>query len=235
MNKVSDNLYQLHTKINTLTDSLNLPRGSVNLLCVSKTKPEELIIEAYKTGEKNFGENYAVEGAEKIVSLKQQGYTDIIWHFIGPIQKNKTKLIAEHFDIAESVDREIIARRLNDQRPQEMSPLKVLIQVNISAEDQKSGCLPEEVDALVNVITGLPKLKFSGFMGIARDTDDTSEIENSFNLLRQLFEKYKNYYGAEGILSMGMTHDMQSAIKCGSSQLRIGTAIFGAREYKNKG
>jgi len=234
MNKVSDNLYQLHEKINHIIDDLGLNKNSVNLLCVSKTKPEELVIEAYKNGERNFGENYAVEGANKIISLKEKGYNDIIWHFIGPMQKNKTKLIAENFNICESVDREIIAKRLNDQRPDNLPPLKVLIQVNISEEEQKSGCKPEEVEALVKAIKSYPYLKFFGFMGVAKDTDNIHEIENSFNLLKNLYEKYKNNYGDDGILSMGMTHDMECAIKCGSNQLRIGTAIFGAREYKNK-
>ena len=160
-------------------------------MCVSKTKPEDLIKQAYACGERHFGESYAVEASEKIQSIKAQGYNDIVWHFIGPIQKNKTKLIAANFDIVESVDRDIVAKRLNDQRPDELPALDVLVQVNISHEDQKSGCEESDIDDIISCINSLPKLRLRGFMGIATDTTDKALIESEFAHLKALFDKYK--------------------------------------------
>lgn len=234
MENILHNLNEVNTKVSNFSQLHGRKNGDVKLLCVSKTKPKEMIIAAYNAGERHFGESYAVEASEKIAALKELGYKDIVWHFIGPIQKNKTRLIAEHFDIAESVDREIVAKRLNDQRPPFKKPLEVLIQVNISNEDQKSGCPIEEVDSLIKAIDSMPNLKLRGFMGIGLDTDDTAEIEKEFAQLQRLFEEYKTKRSDFDILSMGMTQDMELAIKKGSTQIRIGTAIFGAREYKSK-
>ena len=193
-----------------------------------------MVIEAYNDGERHFGESYAVEASEKIEQLKELGYNDIVWHFIGPIQKNKTKLIATHFDIVESVDRVIVAKRLDEQRPDNLKPLEVLIQVNISDESQKSGCAIADIDELIKEIQSLKKLKLRGFMGIGKDTDSREEIQKEFAQLKNLFDKYKTSIDDFDILSMGMTHDMDLAIAHGSNEVRIGTAIFGAREYKNK-
>ncbi|MGN1281090.1 MAG: YggS family pyridoxal phosphate-dependent enzyme [Succinivibrio sp.] len=234
MKAIKENIVKIRAQINQAEEKFNRSAGDVNLLCVSKTKPCQMIISAYSQGERHFGESYAVEASEKINALKEQGYTDIIWHFIGPIQKNKTKLIAANFDIVESVDRSVIARRLSEQRPAELKPLEVLIQVNISDENQKSGCSISEIDELIDTIKSCSNLKLRGFMGIAKDTDDLNEIDREFALLKSLFEKYKTKLDDFDILSMGMTHDLDCAVKNGTTQVRIGTAIFGAREYKNK-
>lgn len=234
MNNIKENLQTIHQSIQTACDKANKSKTEVHLLCVSKTKPEGLIKEAYAQGERHFGESYAVEASEKIQSLKAQGYNDITWHFIGPIQKNKTKLIAANFDIVESVDRSIVATRLNDQRPDDLPPLEVLVQVNISHEDQKSGCDESEIDEIIDTILQCKKLKLRGFMGIGTDTPDKDLIAQEFAHLKELFDNYKQKFTNFDILSMGMTHDLENAIMHGSNEVRIGTAIFGAREYKNK-
>lgn len=233
MSSISDNLSHVHSKIAEAVAASGA-KQQVKLLCVSKTKPEEMIEEAYKNGERLFGESYAVEASEKIEHLKEKGYNDIIWHFIGPIQKNKTRLIAEHFDVVESVDREIIANRLSEQRPSDKKPLEVMIEVNISGEDQKSGCSPDQVEALASLIESKPNLKFTGLMGVAKDTADHDEIDRSFKLLRSIFDKLKATHSNLRMLSIGMTHDMDIAIENGSTEVRIGTAIFGPREYAVK-
>ncbi len=234
MGQVSANLSHIHQEISQYSSSYQRPADAVTLLCVSKTKPQTAIIEAYQDGERHFGESYAHEAAEKIQDLKAQGYNDIIWHFIGPIQSNKTRLIAENFDIVESVDRIKIAERLNDQRPAGFKPLQVLVQVNISDEDQKSGCSFTELPELIGFIEQKEHLQLRGLMGIAKETDDLAEIERSFMALKREFDKYSAQYPHFNILSIGMTHDMEAAIKCGSTEVRIGTAIFGPREYRNK-
>ncbi|MGN0915804.1 MAG: YggS family pyridoxal phosphate-dependent enzyme [Succinivibrio sp.] len=234
MEKIAEKLSEIHNQINSAAKDNNRLSSDVCLLCVSKTKPEELIKQAYAAGERHFGESYAVEACEKIDHLKEDGYKDIVWHFIGPIQKNKTKLIASHFDIVESVDRQIVAQRLNEQRPEGMNKLDVLIQVNISDESQKSGCSIEDVPALVEYIQSCRNLRLRGFMGIGMDTDDRDLISQEFAQLKGLFDSYKTKIKDFDILSMGMTHDLDLAIANGSNEVRIGTAIFGAREYKNK-
>jgi pyrroline-5-carboxylate reductase len=230
MSGISDNLSHVHAQIERAAASSGATQ-QVKLLCVTKTKPEEMVEEAYKCGERLFGESYAVEASEKIEHLKEKGYNDIVWHFIGPIQKNKTKLIAEHFDVVESVDRPIIVERLSDQRPEGMKPLEVMIEVNISGEDQKSGCDPKDAAELAALIAARKNLRLTGLMGIAKDTADHGEIDGSFKKLRALFDQLKASYPTLTVLSMGMTHDMDIAIANGSTEVRIGTAIFGAREY----
>ena len=181
MDEIRENLSKVHQDIISSCNKYGRKENDVCLLCVSKTKPEEKIIKAYNCGERHFGESYALEASEKIAHLKEQGYTDIVWHFIGPIQKNKTRLIAEHFDMVESLDRAIVATRLNDQRPDNLPPLEVLIQVNISDEDQKSGCDISEIDSLIETVQKCPKLKLRGFMGVGMDTPDFDVIDKEFS------------------------------------------------------
>lgn len=231
MSQISANLSHVHQLLSECAASCGREKSSITLLCVSKTKPVSAVLEAYACGERHFGESYANEAKDKIEEIKAQGYKDIVWHFIGPIQSNKTKIIASCFDIAESVDRIKIATRLNEQRPDNMPPLEVLIQVNISDEEQKSGCSFEEVKPLADFIRTQPKLRLRGFMGIAKETDNIPEIEASFTRLQQLFAEYAAADPDIKVLSLGMTHDMASAIRCGSTEIRIGTAIFGPREY----
>jgi pyrroline-5-carboxylate reductase len=232
MDEIRENLSKVHQDIISSCSKYGRKENEVCLLCVSKTKPEEKIIAAYNCGERHFGESYAVEASEKISHLKDLGYKDIVWHFIGPIQKNKTRLIAEHFDMVESLERAIVATRLNDQRPEGLPPLEVLIQVNISDEDQKSGCDISEIDSLIETVQKCPKLKLRGFMGVGMDTPDFEIIDKEFSKLKSLFDEYSKKLEDFNILSIGMTHDLDIAVKNQTTEVRIGTAIFGAREYK---
>lgn len=233
MGHISDNLYHIHEELTEAAHKSSRDPSAITLLCVSKTKPESDIIEAYQTGERSFGESYVNEAVPKIQSLKAQGYTDIHWHFIGPLQSNKTRLVAENFDFVESVDRLKVLQRLNDQRPETLPPLEILIEVNISHEEQKSGCDIEELPALIEAAKNSPRLRLRGLMGIATDTQDKALIQSEFETLKALFDKY-SHLPSFNILSMGMTHDMDEAIACGSTEIRIGTAIFGPRNYPNR-
>ena len=231
MSNIIEKLKTIHEKINSCAEAANRAPSLIQLLCVSKTKPIEKIIEAYNAGERHFGESYALEADEKIQKLKELGYKDIAWHFIGPIQKNKTKYIAKYFDMVESLDRPIIAQRLNEQRPDDLPPLEVLIQVNLSEEEQKFGCSVNEIDNLVETVKKCSKLRLKGFMGVGKDTPDLKVIEEEFIKLQGIFLKYQKTIPEISVLSIGMTHDLDLAIKHGSTEVRIGTAIFGAREY----
>lgn len=234
MSSIRDNLTKIHLRINAALQGCGRPESKVTLLCVSKTKPIEQILEAYAAGEREFGESYATEAAAKIEKLRELGYTDLRWHFIGPLQKNKTRLIAGHFDVVQSVDRPEVAQRLNDQRPDALPPLEVMVQVNISAESQKSGCTPEQLPGLLDLVCSLPRLRLTGLMGIAREGAEEAELKKSFDTLRELSLQYREKFAAAPLLSMGMTSDLESAIACGSDMVRIGTAIFGAREYPHR-
>lgn len=234
MGHITDNLYQVHQELASLINQAGRTKESVKLLCVSKTKPQEAIIEAYNCGERLFGESYVNEAVTKIQALKALGYTDLKWHFIGPLQSNKTKAVAENFDMVESVDRIKVMQRLNLQRPASLGPLEILIEVNISHEAQKSGCSLEELESLIDYCKQCPNLRLRGLMGIATDTQDKALIKEEFSTLAALFAKYAQEFEHFDILSMGMTHDMAEAILLGSTEVRIGTAIFGPREYKNK-
>ena len=231
MSKIHENLAQVKAEILKFATCVKRNPKSITLLAVSKTKPEENIIEAYKDEQRLFGESYAKEASDKIDNLKKNGFNDIEWHFIGPLQSNKTKLVAERFDVVESLDRIKIAERLNAQRPDNLPPLKVLIQVNIGNEEQKSGIPFSEIENFAKKIVELPHLKLAGLMGIAKDTLDKNEISREFRLLKNSFDNLQKIYPHIFILSMGMTHDMGEAIAEGSTEIRIGTAIFGPRNY----
>ncbi len=228
---LGDRISEIRAQIRTAAAFHQRRAEEITLLCVSKTKPADLIVEAYQQGERHFGESYAQEAEQKIHTLREQGYRDLVWHFIGPVQKNKTRIIAENFDIVESVDRSIIIQRLNAQRPEQLPPLKILLQVNISAEDQKQGCHSSEVEELYHEIKACSRLQFAGFMGIAKDTEDRQEILGSFLSLKELYDLYQARESEKLCLSMGMTGDLNEAIAAGSTEVRIGTAIFGPREY----
>ncbi len=202
----------------------------ITLLAVSKTKPAKMIATLAQQGQRDFGENYLQEAIEKITTLQAQPeMSAIVWHYIGHVQRNKTRDIAEHFDWVQTLERDIIARRLNDQRPDELPPLNVLVQVNIDDEDSKSGCLPEELPELIETIKGYERLSLRGLMIIPAQTDTT----DAFMRTKQLFEDIKQAHpelDAWDTLSMGMSADMAQAIANGSTMLRVGTAIFGARD-----
>jgi pyridoxal phosphate enzyme (YggS family) len=201
--------------------------ADVSLLAVSKTKPAALVRECYALGQRAFGENYLQDGLDKIEALAD--LSDIEWHFIGPLQSNKTRPVAEHFHWLETLDREKIAQRLNDQRPEHMPALNVLIQVNISLEPQKSGIMPTEVMSFAQSLASLPRLKLRGLMCIPEATDDTDRLRQQFEQMRDLSQTLLIQHPEATTLSMGMSSDMALAVACGSTEVRIGTDIFGAR------
>ncbi|MDO5053690.1 MAG: YggS family pyridoxal phosphate-dependent enzyme [Pasteurella oralis] len=229
---IQQNITQIQTQINYYLDQANRPQSAVKLLAVSKTKPVDAILAAYQAGQIAFGENYVQEGIDKISYFQQQNI-ELEWHFIGPLQSNKTRLVAEHFDWMQTLDRIKIADRLNEQRPYYKAPLNILIQINISDENSKSGIVPSEMLTLAKHIQNLPHLRLRGLMAIPAPTDDIQQQEQAFNAMNALFIELQQSFPDAQIdtLSMGMTDDMASAIQCGSTMVRIGTAIFGARNY----
>ncbi|WP_437748697.1 YggS family pyridoxal phosphate-dependent enzyme [Enterobacter mori] len=231
MNDIAHNLAQVRDKISAAATRCGRASEEITLLAVSKTKPASAIAEAIAAGHRAFGENYVQEGVDKIRSFQEQGNSDLQWHFIGPLQSNKSRLVAEHFDWCHTVDRLRIATRLNDQRPAEMSALNVLIQINISDENSKSGIALSELDALAEVVAALPRLTLRGLMAIPAPE---SSYERQFAVAQQMavaFEALKARYATVDTLSLGMSDDMEAAITAGSTMVRIGTAIFGARDY----
>ncbi len=200
----------------------------MQLLAVSKTWPAAAVREACAAGQRAFGENYVQEGAEKAAELAGLG---LEWHFIGPLQSNKTRQVAEAFAWMHSVDRLKIAERLSAQRPAAFPPLQVCIQVNVSGEASKSGCAPDQAAALAGAVAGLPGLRLRGLMAIPEPTDDTRLQRRRFALLRELRDRLNA--GGLGLdtLSMGMSDDLEAAIMEGSTMVRVGTAIFGQRDY----
>lgn len=231
MNDIAHNLAQVRDKISAAATGCGRASEEVTLLAVSKTKPASAIAEAIDAGQRMFGENYVQEGVEKIRHFREKGTADLQWHFIGPLQSNKSRLVAEHFDWCHTVDRLRIATRLSEQRPTEMPPLNVLIQINISDENSKSGIALDALDLLAEQVAALPGLRLRGLMAIpAPETD----YDRQFAVARQMavaFEALKTRYPTVDTLSLGMTDDMAAAIAAGSTMVRIGTAIFGARDY----
>lgn len=201
----------------------------VQLLAVSKAHPAEAIREAWHAGQHELGENYLQEALDKQAQLAD---LPIVWHFIGPIQSNKTRPIAESFAWVHGVDRLKIAQRLSDSRPATLPPLNICLQVNVSGEASKSGCHPDELPALAAAVAQLPRLKLRGLMAIPEPTEDVARQHLQFGLLRQLLEQLNQQgYGLD-TLSMGMSEDYAVAIQEGATIVRIGTAIFGARLKK---
>ena len=212
----------------SLIDSI-IPSRTVNLLAVSKTRSSQDIFSAYQLGLRSFGENYVQEGIKKIEELSHLR-SELIWHFIGPIQSNKCKLIAEHFDWVESLDRIKIAQHLNRHRSPEQVPLNVCIQINIDNEASKSGLHLDQVSALANDISSLSRLRLRGIMAIPKATSNPSEQEESFLKLYQCLQNLAKHFPDCDTLSLGMSSDLEAAIKCGSTQVRIGTDLFGPRD-----
>lgn len=202
--------------------------GCVRLLAVSKTFPLSAVEAVAKTGQKAFGENYAQEGVEKAMQRP-----DLEWHFIGPIQSNKTRGIAEHFSWVHTIDRLKIAERLSAQRPNHLPPLQICVQVNISDEASKSGCLPAETKALCQAIARLPNLRLRGLMAIPEATTDLGKQRHHFSAVRELLNDINAADPTLSLdtLSMGMSDDLETAIAEGATMVRIGSAIFGRRTY----
>ncbi|NWA34262.1 YggS family pyridoxal phosphate-dependent enzyme [Pseudomonas sp. C6002] len=225
MSTIADNIGLVSERIRAAAEAAQRDAGSVHLLAVSKTKPAQAVREAYAAGMRDFGENYLQEALGKQAELTD---LPLSWHFIGPIQSNKTRAIAENFAWVHSVDRLKIAQRLSEQRPADLPPLNMCIQVNVSGEASKSGCTPADLPALAEAISALPRLKLRGLMAIPEPTDDRAEQDAAFATVRDLQASLD--LGLD-TLSMGMSHDLESAIAQGATWVRIGTALFGARDY----
>ncbi|AYA39268.1 YggS family pyridoxal phosphate-dependent enzyme [Xenorhabdus nematophila] len=231
MNNIEQNLHDVRNRIALVAQKCGRIPEEITLLAVSKTKPVDDIAKAIASGQREFGENYVQEGVEKIQHF--DNHDDLVWHFIGPLQSNKSRLVAENFDWCHTIDRLKIAERLNEQRPENMAPLNVLIQINISGEESKSGILLEELIDLAAKINSLPNLVLRGLMAIPAPENDFERQLAVFHQMEQAFIKLKRLYSPVDTLSMGMTDDMEAAITCGSTLVRIGTAIFGARQYRS--
>jgi PLP dependent protein len=227
MSTIAENIAKVGVRIREAAQASQRDLSHIGLLAVSKTKPADAIREAFTAGVTNFGENYLQEALDKQVALSDLALT---WHFIGPIQSNKTKPIAEHFAWVHSVDRLKIAERLSAQRPAHLPALNICLQVNVSGEASKSGCSPDQLSALAHAVTQLPNLRLRGLMTIPEPTDDVSEQRAAFARLRELQQSLNLELDT---LSMGMSHDLEAAIAEGATWVRIGTALFGARDYSN--
>ena len=228
MTSIEHNLQQVRQRISAAASQCGRDPQDITLLAVSKTKPASAVAEAAAAGQRCFGENYVQEGVDKIQLLAD---LNLVWHFIGPLQSNKSRLVAENFDWCHTVDRLRIATRLNEQRPDNAEPLNVLIQVNISDEQSKSGITLAELPALAQAVAQLPRLRLRGLMAIPAPE---AEYERQLAVCQQMataLKELQSDYPEVDTLSLGMSDDMDAAIAAGSTMVRIGTAIFGARDY----
>ncbi len=225
---LKNNLENVEKSISQFEAIYDREKNDVCLIAVSKTRSSDEILQLASCGQTHFGENYLQEAVDKITNISDK---ELTWHFIGPIQKNKTKQIAEHFSWVHSIDRDIIATRLNDQRTDSRPPLNVCIQVNIDNEASKSGIEPDKLLELASFIEQLPNLQLKGLMAIP-STQTTFESQcKSFNSLTRMLNLLKTHGYDVDTLSMGMSNDYEAAIACGSTMVRIGTALFGPRNY----
>jgi PLP dependent protein len=219
MNAIADNLQAVRARISRAAQAARRDVAAVTLLAVSKTHPAARIAEAHAAGQAAFGENYVQEALEKMTAAP-----DLEWHLIGPLQSNKTRIVAERFQWVQTIDRAKIAKRLSDQRPAELAPLNVLIQVNASAEKTKSGVTLQEAQALAKAMAALPRLRLRGLMAIP----EPGASRERYAEVRAAFDALKGQFGFD-TLSMGMSDDLELAIAEGATMVRIGTAIFGER------
>jgi len=227
MRSIPENLQAVMQRVAEAARAAGRDPGAVALLAVSKTHAPALIEQAFGAGQRAFGENYVQEAVEKMDALPR---LPIEWHLVGPLQSNKTRLVAERFQWVHTLEREKIARRLCEQRPPAMLPLDVLVQVNVSGETSKSGVAPHAAAALAQAVAVLPRLRLRGLMTVAEPTDDERVQRERFRELRELYESLKRSGLTLDTLSMGMSADMEAAIAEGSTMVRIGTAIFGQRQ-----
>ncbi|MGI9201157.1 MAG: YggS family pyridoxal phosphate-dependent enzyme [Woeseiaceae bacterium] len=226
MIRVTENLRVIRDLLAGASADAGRSESSVKLLAVSKKQPVSAVLEAAAAGQRDFGENFVQEGLEKIAA---SGRNDLVWHFIGHLQTNKTRTVAAHFDWVHTIDRFKVAKRLSTQRPEEMGDLNVCLQVNIDDEPGKSGVHPDEVLSLAENVAALPRIRLRGLMCLPANRTDFEQQREPFRRLRELFEILKNQGIDVDTLSMGMTGDYAAAIHEGSTIVRIGTAIFGAR------
>jgi pyridoxal phosphate enzyme (YggS family) len=229
---ISARLDQVRQAIAAAARDAARPQESVLLIAVSKTFGPDAIIAAADAGQRAFGENYLQEALDKMTAVRSTRPDLMLeWHFIGPIQSNKTRPIAENFDWVHAVDREKIAQRLSDQRPAHLLPLQICLQVNVSGEESKSGVSPDELLPLARAVSAMSHLQLRGLMAIPEPTEDPERQRGPFVLLRQLAQQLREAGIETDTLSMGMSADMGAAIAEGATMVRIGTAIFGQRDY----
>ncbi|MEW6694826.1 MAG: YggS family pyridoxal phosphate-dependent enzyme [Pseudomonadota bacterium] len=234
MATIADKLQAVRARIDAACRAAARDPASVTLLAVSKTFGPEAVAAAAAAGQRAFGENYVQEGVEKIVALRAAGVTGLQWHCIGPLQSNKTRPVAEHFDWVQSVDRLKIAQRLSAQRPAQLPPLQVCIQVNVDGGPTKAGVAPEQAVALAQAVAELPGLRLRGLMCIPDPQPDPAAMLAVFADAAALFARVRTALGdppAFDTLSMGMSDDLELAIAAGSTMVRVGSAIFGRRAY----
>lgn len=226
MDTIADRLGRVRERIREAEARHGRAPGAVSLLAVSKTHPPDYLRQAHAAGQQAFGENYLQEALAKMDALAG---LDLEWHFIGPLQSNKTRPVAERFAWVHTVDREKIGRRLSDQRPAHLPPLNVCIEVNVSGEASKAGVAPHEAADLAHTLAGLPGLRLRGLMCLPAPADDPAAQRRPLHLLAALFDEINATGLALDTLSMGMTADLEAAIAEGSTLVRVGTGIFGPR------
>ena len=226
MTTIADNLQGIHARIANACEAAGRPAGSVAVLAVSKTFAVDVVVQAHAAGQSAFGENYIQEAIEKITAL---AHLPLQWHCIGPVQSNKSRLVAEHFDWVHTVDRLKIAQRLSDQRPAHLVPLQVCIQVNVDGGATKSGVAPADALELAHAVAKLPGLRLRGLMCIPEPAPDFVAACAVFTRARALFDQMNSAGMGLDTLSMGMSADLESAIASGSTMVRVGSAIFGQR------
>jgi pyridoxal phosphate enzyme (YggS family) len=226
MTFISERLQAVQASIHDAAINVGRRQDDVQLLAVSKAHPANALREAYHAGQHRFGENYLQEALAKQAELSDLA---IEWHFIGPIQSNKTQAIAQHFDWVHSVDRLKIAERLNAARTENLAPLQICLQVNVSQEESKSGLFSEDISELAIAVQSLPRLKLRGLMAIPAPSQDISEQREQFSQVRHLYEKLQSQGLVMDTLSIGMSEDFPAAIAEGATIVRIGSAIFGSR------
>jgi len=226
MSAIAENLYRVQARIQSACQAAGRDPTSVRLLAVSKTFDADAVRQAHAAGQTAFGENYIQEGVDKIQALQNLG---LEWHCIGPIQSNKTRLVAAHFDWVHSVDRLKTAERLSAQRPTTLAPLQVCIQVNMDGGENKSGVVPDQALALAQAVAALPHLQLRGIMSIPEPYEDEALTRAVHAQAHALWLHLKSQGLSLDTLSMGMTADLEAAVQQGSSMVRVGTAIFGRR------
>ena len=228
MTTITNRLQAVHQRLTNACTRAGRSADSVTLLAVSKTQPAAAVRAAHAAGQRAFGENYVQEGLAKIEALADLR-PELEWHLIGPLQSNKTRVVAEAFDWVHSVDRLKIAQRLSEQRPAWAAPLQVCLQINVSGEDSKSGVAPAELPALAQAVTALPRLRLRGLMAIPEPAGDEAAQRQPHRALRELLEALRQQGLALDTLSMGMSADLEAAVLEGATLVRVGTAIFGER------
>lgn len=232
MTTIGDNLQSQRARLWRACEQAGRPRDAVRLLAVSKTFGPDAVRDALAAGQRAFGENYVQEGVDKIAAVNAAGaVSGLAWHCIGPLQSNKTRPVAEHFDWVQSVDRLKIAQRLSEQRPAHLVPLQVCLQVNVDGGANKSGVTPAELPALAAAVAALPRLKLRGLMAIPEPAPDFESARAVFAQVRALFDALNAQGLGLDTLSMGMSDDLEAAVAAGSTMVRVGRGVFGARSY----